>query len=236
MFSDRLFFVVANYCTVASRKRSFEVLCSQIRGQSRTTKTKFLPAHPKELYLLGKGLGPMLNQENIQYPIMKCRRNWFVFVMKVYLETRMERLNSRNKDDFQTYLLYCHHWFDNKWKSSMAGGRAAWQKGGGNKKKNSIVLILLEQVCTFEFFNVIQDEVSSILFYNTMSWFRTVPKYICHVGCAINWFSMINSGLIPGGQKLSKRQTVFCMFVDPLNQEHKDLYEIFFNALRLVLY
>ena len=51
-----------------------------------------LPAHPQELYLLGKELGPMLNQENIQSPIMKCRRNWFVFfVMEVYLETTMAR-------------------------------------------------------------------------------------------------------------------------------------------------
>ena len=34
-----------------------------------------LPAVPQELYLLGKEFGPMLNQENIQSPIMKCRRN-----------------------------------------------------------------------------------------------------------------------------------------------------------------
>ena len=34
-------------------------------------------------------------------------------------------------------------------------------------------------------------------------------KYIYHVGCAINLHSIINSGLIPGGQNLSKRQTVF---------------------------
>ena len=38
-------------------------------------KNEILPAHPQELYLLGKELGPMLNQENIQSPIMKCRRN-----------------------------------------------------------------------------------------------------------------------------------------------------------------
>ena len=34
-------------------------------------------------------------------------------------------------------------------------------------------------------------------------------KYIYHVGCAINLHSIINSGLIPGGQNLSNRQTVF---------------------------
>ena len=38
-------------------------------------KDDFLPAHHQELHLLGKDLGPMLNQENIQSPIMKCRRS-----------------------------------------------------------------------------------------------------------------------------------------------------------------
>ena len=40
-------------------------------------------------------------------------------------------------------------------------------------------------------------------------------EYIYHVGCAINLHSIINSGLIPGGQNLSKRQTVFFLFVTP---------------------
>ena len=62
-------------------------------------------------------------------------------------------------------------------------------------------------------------------------------KYICHIGCAINLHSIANSGLIPGGQNSSKeRQTVFFTAVNPLNKEHKDPYEIGFNALRLAWY
>ena len=38
-------------------------------------KDENLPAHPHKPYLLVKEFGPMLNQENIQSPIMKCRRN-----------------------------------------------------------------------------------------------------------------------------------------------------------------
>ena len=34
----------------------------------------------------------------------------------------------RIKDDLQKYFLHCHHWSDDKWKKSMAGG-------GGNKKR-----------------------------------------------------------------------------------------------------
>ena len=38
-------------------------------------KEENLPALPQEPYLLGKELGPMLNQENIHSQIMRCRRN-----------------------------------------------------------------------------------------------------------------------------------------------------------------
>ena len=43
-------------------------------------------------------------------------------------------------------------------------------------------------------------------------------QYIYHVGCAINLHSIINSGLIPGGQNLSNRQTVFFLPVDPMDK------------------
>ena len=45
-------------------------------------------------------------------------------------------------------------------------------------------------------------------------------KYNDHVGCAINLHSIINSGLIPGGQILSNRQTVFFLLVDAMDKNH----------------
>ena len=47
-------------------------------------------------------------------------------------------------------------------------------------------------------------------------------QYIYHVGCAFNLHSIISSGLIPGGQSSSKRQTVFFLPVDPMDISHKD--------------
>ena len=47
-------------------------------------------------------------------------------------------------------------------------------------------------------------------------------QYIYHVGCAINLHSIINSGLILGGQNLSNRQTVLFLPVDPMDKDHKD--------------
>ena len=57
---------------------------------------------------------------------------------------------------------------------------------------------------------------------------------IYHVGCAINLHSIINSGLIPGGQNLNNRQTVF--FLDPMDKNHKDPDTIDLNAPRRAQY
>ena len=54
-------------------------------------------------------------------------------------------------------------------------GRAPWQEEG-TRKYFSTVLIHHEQSCTSELFKVIQDAVSLILFYRTMSLFRTVSS------------------------------------------------------------
>ena len=48
-----------------------------------------------------------------------------------------------------------------------------------------------------------------------------ILEYIYHVGCAIILHSIINTGLIPGGQNMSERQTVFSLLVNPLNKKHK---------------
>ena len=46
----------------------------------------------------------------------------------------------------------------------------------------------------------------------------------------------MNSGLIPGGQDLCKRQTVFFTSVDPTNKKHKDVDTIDLEAPRLARY
>ena len=102
-------------------------------------------------------------------------------------------------------------------------GRKAWQEEEETRKDTSIVLIRQKQSCTSELFKAIQDAVSLILLYKTMLLFRaTFFQYIYHVGCAINLHSIINSGLVLGGQNLSNRQTVFFLPVDPMDKKHKE--------------
>ena len=48
-------------------------------------------------------------------------------------------------------------------------------------------------------------------------------QHIYHIGCAFNLHSIINNGLIPGGQDSSKRQTVFFLPIDPRDKDIKIL-------------
>ena len=56
---------------------------------------------------------------------------------------------------------------------------------------------------------------------------------IYHVGCTFNLHSIINNGLVPGGQNLSRRQTVFFLPIDPRNESHRDPEYIDFSVPRL---
>ena len=132
----------------------------------------------------------------------------------------------RIKDNLQEHFLYCHHWSDDKWKKTMA-------RGGGNKK--------IYQYCTDSsgailYLRALQGHSGRSLIDSTLQDNVVIPdgyfQYIYHVGCAINVHSIINSGLIPGGRNLCKRQTVFFLPVDPMDKNHKDPDTIDLNELR----
>ena len=120
----------------------------------------------------------------------------------------------------------------------MKSGRAQWQKGGGNKK--------ILQYCTdpseqeILYFRALQGHSGRNPIDPSLQDNVLVPnfffEYIYHVGCAINLHSIINSGVIPGGQNLSKRHTVFFLPVDPMNKEHKDPETVDLKAPRLARY
>ena len=122
----------------------------------------------------------------------------------------------RIKDDLQKHFSHRPHWSDDRWKKSMAGG-------GGEKKKfqycsdsSGIILYL----------RALQGHSGRSLIDPTLQDNVVIPsiffQYIYHVGCAINLHSIINSGLVPRGQSLSNRQTVFFLLVDPMDKNHID--------------
>ena len=119
----------------------------------------------------------------------------------------------------------------------MKSGRAQWQKEEETRKifqyctDPSGEILCLRALQGHSGRNLIDPSLQDNVF---------IPddffEYIYHVGCAINLHSIINSGLIPGGQNLSKRQTVFFLPVNPMNKEHKDPETVDLKAPRLAWY
>ena len=118
-----------------------------------------------------------------------------------------------------------------KWKSTMAGD-------GGNKKRfqycndpSGQEILYLRALQGHSGHNLIDlSSQENVLIPNNFF------EYIHHIGCAINLHSITNSGLIPGGQNLRKRQTVFFTSVVPMKKEHRDPNKIDLEAPRLAWY
>ena len=122
------------------------------------------------------------------------------------------------------------YWSDDRWKVCLAAG-------GGSKRRyqycsdNSGTILYLRALQGHSGRNLIhpllQDNVviESGLF-----------NHIHHIGCAFNLHSIINNGLIPGGQDLSRRQTVFFLPIDPRDKDHQDPEHIDFSVPRRAQY
>ena len=108
------------------------------------------------------------------------------------------------------------HWSDGRWKACLAAG-------GGSKRRyqycsdDSGRILYLRALQGHSGSNLIDPTFQDNVVIGT-----GIFHYIYHVGCAFNLHSIINSGLIPGGQDLSRRQTVFFLLVDPRDESHKD--------------
>ena len=137
----------------------------------------------------------------------------------------------RLKDYLRNDFVQSQHWSDEMWKSTMA-------KGGDNKKRfqyctdsSGQQILYLRALQCHSGRNLVDPELQdNVLIRNNFF------EYIYHIGCAINLHSITNSGLIPGGQNLSKRQTVFFTSVDTMNKEHRDPNKIDLEAPRLAWY
>ena len=137
----------------------------------------------------------------------------------------------RLKDYLRNEFEHSQHWSDEMWKSRVAGG-------GGNKKRFQYCAGPSGQEVLY--LRALQSHSGRNLLDPTLQVNVLIPndflEYVYHIGCAINVHSIMNSGLIPGGQNLSKRQTVFFTSVDPMNKEHKDPSNIDLEAPRLAWY
>ena len=123
-----------------------------------------------------------------------------------------------------------HNWSDNRWKACLAAG-------GGSKRRYQYCS---DHPGTILYLHALQGHSGSNLIDPTLQDNVVIEtgifNYIYHIGCAFNLHSIINNGLIPGGQDLSRRPTVFFLPTDPRNESHKDPERIDFSVPRLARY
>ena len=129
------------------------------------------------------------------------------------------------KENLQSQFPHSPCWSDSKWKVCLAGR--------GDKRRFQYCT---DASGTVVYFRALQGHSGRNLIDPSLQDNVLIQsnffQNIYHVGCAFNLHSIISSGLVPGGQSSSKRQTVFFLPVDPMDKSHKDPDVIDLNAPR----
>ena len=122
------------------------------------------------------------------------------------------------------------YWSDDRWKVCLPAG-------GGTKRRYQYCTDISGTIIYFRALqghsgrNLIDPSLQDNVIIQ-----RGFFQQIYHEGCAFNFHSIINNGLILGGQNSSKRQTVFFLQVDPRDKGHQDPATIDFNKPRRAQY
>ena len=136
----------------------------------------------------------------------------------------------RIKNYLQSQFPQILYWSDDRWKVCVAAG-------GGVERRY--------QYCTDDsgaiiYFRALQGHSGRNLIDLSLQDNVIIPsnffQHIYPVGCAFNLLSIINNGLIPGGQNSRKRQTVFFLPIDPRDKGHEDPEKIDLNVPRRARY
>ena len=136
----------------------------------------------------------------------------------------------RIKFYLRNHSLQLQHWSDDRWKACLAAG-------GGSKRRyqycsdNSERILYLRALQGHSGNNLIEPALQDNVVIGS-----GIFHFIYHIGCAFNLHSIINNGLVLGGQNLSRRQTVFFLPVGPRDGSHKDPEDIDFSVPRLARY
>ena len=101
------------------------------------------------------------------------------------------------------YSLSTQNWSDNRWLACLAAG-------GGSKRRYQYCS---DNLGTILYLRSLQGHSGDSIIDPTLQENVLIGPgiflYIYHVGSNFNLYSIISNGLIPGGQELSKRQSVY---------------------------
>ena len=152
-------------------------------------------------------------------------------------EERIEMLSRENKVSkfcIKNYLRnqfsQTTYWSDDRWKACLAA------RGGPKRRYQyctdiSRIIVYLRALQGHSGRNLIDPSLQDNVLMQ-----RGFFQHIYHIGRALNLQSIINIGLIPGGQNSSKRQTVFFLPIDPRDKGHQDPAKIDLIAPRRAQY
>ena len=136
----------------------------------------------------------------------------------------------RIKFHLRNHSSQVQHWSDERWKSCLSAG-------GCSKRRyqycsdNSGNILYLRALQGHSGHNLIDPTLQDNVMIES-----GIFHYIYHIGCAFNLHSIVNNGLIPGGQDSSRRQTVFFLPIDPRDKDHQDPEHIDFSVPRRARY
>ena len=134
------------------------------------------------------------------------------------------------KFHLREYSLPIQNWSDNRWIACLAAG-------GGPKRRYQYCADYLGSII---YLRALQghsgDSLVDLELQDNVLIGPVIFPYIYHVGSNFNLKSIVSNGLIPGGQELSKRQSVFFLPVDPRKEDHKDPEYIDYSVPRLARY
>ena len=153
----------------------------------------------------------------------------------------MEQLNSTKENSIYETIIHKYKF------GLMIVGKLVWLQEEVRKEDISIALMIREEFFTSVLFKdrilylrALQGHSGSNLIDPTLQDNVVIGTgifpYIYHVGSNFNLHSIINNGLVLGGQDLSRRRTVFFLPIDPRDESHKDPEHIDFSVPRRAQY
>ena len=134
------------------------------------------------------------------------------------------------KSLIRDYSLPIQNWSDNRWLACLAAG-------GGPKRRYQYCSDSLGSII---YLRALQghsgDNIIDLAMQDHVLIAPGVFPYNYHVGSNFNISSILSNGLILGGQKLSTRQSVFFLLVDPRDENHRDPENIDYSVPRRARY
>ena len=165
-----------------------------------------LPALHQEQFLLGKRIWTDVEPGEYSLSDFDISKN-LIHLLRHGKQVQREDDGAvqfwRIKSYLQSQFPRILYWSDDRWKACLGAG-------GGAKRRFQYCT---DSSGTIVYLRALQGHSGRSHIDPTLQDNVVIPnnflQYIYHVGCASNLRSIINSGLIPGGQNLNNRQTVF---------------------------